>query len=241
MGARRPTHATGARVSSVAGASGNPFASRGARGALRERRVLFITEFLCSLRGGWRGWGFPSSARAGARLGRGVGLGLRERKLFFVSIILRDKDVFSLAAIILKKFCDKKNTTLSLTQNLQDEKSHEEKAPGPHHRVRVCGLHAFFAVALTKDLYAPNCARSFSFNGLKEFDRSDRSRKREQERAMGGVPKTICEASTSSGVGARARLLQRRSFLLEPRPSSSRRRREREREIEQQQQNEVIE
>ena len=59
MGARRPTHATGARVSSVAGASGNPFASRGARGALRERRVLFITEFLCSLRGGWRGVGVP--------------------------------------------------------------------------------------------------------------------------------------------------------------------------------------
>ena len=134
-----------------------------------------------------------------------------------------------LLRLLERNFVTKKYNSSSYS-NLQDEKSHEEKAPGPHHRVRVCGLHAFFAVALTKDLYAPNCARSFSFNGLKEFDRSDRSRKREQERAMGGVPKTICEASTSSGAGARARLLQRRSFLLEPRPSSSRRRRERERD-----------
>ena len=50
----------------------------------------------------------PRLGPAGARLERSVGLGLRERKLFFVLIILRDKDVFSLAAIIFKKFCDKK-------------------------------------------------------------------------------------------------------------------------------------
>ena len=101
------------------------------------RAVRCASEEFCSSQNfcarcvvGGGGWGFPSSARAGARLERSVGLGLRERKLFFVSIILRDKDVFSLAAIIFKKFCDKKISTLSLTQNLQDEKSHEEKPLG---------------------------------------------------------------------------------------------------------------
>ena len=79
------------------------------------RAVRCASEEFCSSQNfcarcvvGGGGWGFPSSARAGARLERSVGLGLRERKLFFVSIILRDKDVFSLAAIIFKKFCDKK-------------------------------------------------------------------------------------------------------------------------------------
>ena len=79
------------------------------------RAVRCASEEFCSSQNfcarcvvGGGGWGFPSSARAGARLGRGVGLGLRERKLFLVSIIHRDKNVFSLAAIIGKKFCDKK-------------------------------------------------------------------------------------------------------------------------------------
>ena len=79
------------------------------------RAVRCASEEFCSSQNfcarcvvGGGGWGFPSSARAGARLGRGVGLGLQERKLFLVSIIHRDKIVFSLDAIILKKFCDKK-------------------------------------------------------------------------------------------------------------------------------------
>ena len=152
----------------------------------------------------------------------------RKKVIVFLSIIHRDKDVITLAAIILKKFCDKK---IQLFLSLKPPGREEPRGKSPWASSSCPRLRSpyGFAVALTKDLYAPNCARSSSFNGLKEFDRSDRSRKRKQERTMGGVPRTICEASTSSGAGARARLLRRRSFLLEPRPSSSRRRRERER------------
>ena len=131
VGARRPTHATGARVSSVAGASGNPFASRGARGALRERRVLFITEFLCSLRGGWRGVGVPLLGSGRHALGEERGAWApRKKVIVFLSIIHRDKDVITLAAIILKKFCDKKNTTLSLTQTSRTRRATRKKPLG---------------------------------------------------------------------------------------------------------------